>query len=502
MRKSIVLFCLLAILSFMAVGCRPSAKCAVKCMHGAVRPMPGCGDMCADSSAFAAYLSGFHEIKNWRYVSDDSLFLLCHMPNKEKKAYKPVIKVLGKKYMAYCDTRGNGNVRNTHREIPACYGPRFLWRGFDDEPALCYRYGGKVRLDNGDWVCFVYREDSSCILPFGKGVNEVFLLAYSPIGRIKARHLVAVERNMAPSRIAFYTEDVYPDRYFGQKGKDTVAIDSMYYDRVGDSVVRNGGPWEETRVSVSEFHATYAQKADSVRKYGVHYKLQLRDDDGLVMKRNDVNHLSHKGRHLTKVYHDNRHLIGGSVGTFDMAELDDAYHSLRSNPGDSAVLMRFFNAFPSNPTDLSEAYRFRLDKHFDMHVYLEGFDQVMEFVQLFGTVPDDLFLHKFVGLWKCTSDSMQSSSVYTYVANWVLRKEIVPKKFPALLRVLQSLPFKDQFEFWQAMISDGGDDAFYEDIRAARKKYGAAYPVVFMVIDDAMKYYCNEKFVSWPRDQF
>ena len=183
-------------LAVLSAHCRPHAHCCAS-----VGPS-------VDSTAFAAYLSGFHEIKNWKYVlytvELDSLKRAPRLSKEEKARVKEYVNAEN----AYMCSRSDGNVSNTHREIPVCYGSQFLWRGFDDESALGlrYRYGGKVRLDNGDWVCFVYREDPSCLLPFGKGVNEVFLLAYSPVGRIKARHLVAVERNMVPSIITLYTD--------------------------------------------------------------------------------------------------------------------------------------------------------------------------------------------------------------------------------------------------------------------------------------------------------
>ena len=397
-------------------------------------------------------------------------------------------------------SRSDGNVSNTHREIPVCYGSQFLWRGFDDESALGlrYRYGGKVRLDNGDWVCFVYREDSSCILPFGKGVNEVFLLAYSPVGRIKARHLVAVERNMVPSIITLYTDRFW---YSDQLGWGISAEDMRYM--FSDSVAARQGErdvWTEMRVRVRESHSTYAQNRDSVVKKGVFLSYRLHDDYRMECKEAMVMPLSGKYAKSIKVFPDNRSVLGRQSGIFDVYDLDDAYHYLRAHPADSAAQMRFFNAFPSTWTELTETYRYRLDKHSDLHMYLENCEQMLAFEQLLGVVPDEVFLRKYVNLCKGGIDpdldhTADDMSISYFVADKVLKKKACP-----LLRILQDMTFKDQLEFWRSLFHHGYEPDLFKAISEARKKYGAAYPVAFMVIDDALKYYCNNRYIIFPMD--
>ena len=474
-------------LAVLSAHCRPHAHCCASV------------EASVDSTAFAAYLSGFHEIKNWKYVYTaelESLKRAPHLSRDEKARVKEYVNADN----AYMCSRSDGNVSNTHREIPVCYGSQFLWRGFDDESALGlrYRYGGKVRLDNGDWVCFVYREDSSCILPFGKGVNEVFLLAYSPVGRIKARHLVAVERNMVPSIITLYTNRFW---YSDQLGWGISAEDMRYM--FSDSVAARQGErdvWTEMRVRVRESHSTYAQNRDSVVKKGVFLSYRLHDDYRMECKEAMVMPLSGKYAKSIKVFPDNRSVLGRQSGIFDVYDLDDAYHYLRAHPADSAAQMRFFNAFPSTWTELTETYRYRLDKHSDLHMYLENCEQMLAFEQLLGVVPDEVFLRKYVNLCKGGIDpdldhTADDMSISYFVADKVLKKKACP-----LLRILQDMTFKDQLEFWRSLFHHGYEPDLFKAISEARKKYGAAYPVAFMVIDDALKYYCNNRYIIFPMD--
>ncbi len=475
-------------LAVLSAHCRPHAHCCASV------------EASVDSTAFAAYLSGFHEIKNWKYVlytvELDSLKRAPHLSRDEKARVKEYVNAEN----AYMCSRSDGNVSNTHREIPVCYGSQFLWRGFDDESALGlrYRYGGKVRLDNGDWVCFVYREDPSCLLPFGKGVNEVFLLAYSPVGRIKARHLVAVERNMVPSIITLYTDRFW---YSDQLGWGISAEDMRYM--FSDSVAARQGErdvWTEMRVRVRESHSTYAQNRDSVVKKGVFLSYRLHDDYRMECKEAMVMPLSGKYAKSIKVFPDNRSVLGRQSGIFDVYDLDDAYHYLRAHPADSAAQMRFFNAFPSTWTELTETYRYRLDKHSDLHMYLENCEQMLAFEQLLGVVPDEVFLRKYVNLCKGGIDpdlehTADDMSISYFVADKVLKKKACP-----LLRILQDMTFKDQLEFWRSLFHHGYEPDLFKAISEARKKYGAAYPVAFMVIDDALKYYCNNRYIIFPMD--
>ena len=474
-------------LAVLSAHCRPHAHCCASV------------EASVDSTAFAAYLSGVHEIKNWKYVYTaelESLKRAPHLSRDEKARVKEYVNADN----AYMCSRSDGNVSNTHREIPVCYGSQFLWRGFDDESALGlrYRYGGKVRLDNGDWVCFVYREDSSCILPFGKGVNEVFLLAYSPVGRIKARHLVAVERNMVPSIITLYTDRFW---YSDQLGWGISAEDMRYM--FSDSVAARQGErdvWTEMRVRVRESHSTYAQNRDSVVKKGVFLSYRLHDDYRMECKEAMVMPLSGKYAKSIKVFPDNRSVLGRQSGIFDVYDLDDAYHYLRAHPADSAAQMRFFNAFPSTWTELTETYRYRLDKHSDLHMYLENCEQMLAFEQLLGVVPDEVFLRKYVNLCKGGIDpdldhTADDMSISYFVADKVLKKKACP-----LLRILQDMTFKDQLEFWRSLFHHGYEPDLFKAISEARKKYGAAYPVAFMVIDDALKYYCNNRYIIFPMD--
>ena len=87
--------------------------------------------------------------------------------------------------------------------------------------------------------------------------------------------------------------------------------------------------------------------------------------------------------------------------------------------------------------------------------------------------------------------------IYYFVADEVLKKKACP-----LLRILQDMTFKDQFEFWRSLFHRGYESTLFNAIGEARKKYSAAYPVAFMVIDDALKYYCNNRYVIRPGDIF
>ena len=331
-------------------------------------------------------------------------------------------------------------------------------------------------------------------------MNEVFLLAYSPDGRIKARHLVAVERNMVPSIITLYTDRFW---YSDQLGWGISAEDMRYM--FSDSVAARQGKmeaWTEMRVRVRESHSTYAQSRDSVVKKNVFLSYRLHDDYRMECKEAMVMPLSGKYAKSIKVFPDNRGVLGRQPDIFDVYGLDDAYHYLRAHPADSAAQIRFFNAFPSTWTELTETYRYRLDKHSDLHMYLENCEQMQAFQQLLGVVPDDVFLRKFVNLCKGGIDpdlehTADDMFIYYFVADEVLRKKACP-----LLRILQDMTFKDQFEFWRSLFHRGYESTLFNAISEARKKYGAAYPVAFMVIDDALKYYCNNRYVIRPGDIF
>ena len=210
--------------------------------------------------------------------------------------------------------------------------------------------------------------------------------------------------------------------------------------------------------------------------------------------------LSGKYAKSIKVFPDNRSVLGRQSGIFDVYDLDDAYHYLRAHPADSAAQMRFFNAFPSTWTELTETYRYRLDKHSDLHMYLENCEQMLAFEQLLGVVPDDVFLRKYVNLCKGGIDpdlehTADDMSISYFVADEVLKKKACP-----LLRILQDMTFKDQLEFWRSLFHHGYEPDLFKAISEARKKYGAAYPVAFMVIDDALKYYCNNRYIIFPMD--
>lgn len=455
----------------------------------------GTGGNCA--AGWQSFLSNFYDINSWEIPSDSLVEVrTAHLPNPkkvDKRKFKEDI------YLENNLGYYKGNVKNTRRAISDDYVRRYVLRPYEQDEArltvsVCgksvprynYYYSGKARMHNGDWVCFVYREDSTCVQPLGHGVVEVFLQAYSPDGDIKARSLVLVDRYGGSSQLGFSEQYYYyRDMSSDMRDYDGEIMKYMFTDSV--AFKKREVLWKELRLRCGVYDLLFDNRADS--SYVTPIQLYVRVRDNYSMELVSAYMYFYGKARPGGAREDNRVQFERHVDGVDLRELDAVYHQLAAHPSDSALLRRFFDVFPSTWDGLVGTYQYRIDKNFDPHMFCETEAQINTFIDTRKVVSKREFMRKVIRLWLGGSNTNAELLLYhnmSWSVVWALKDE------PALfLEEMQALTFRDQMEFWRHILLNDFDEECLKTMDGLRAGYSRRYGRVFKVFDMAVEIYNN-----------
>lgn len=483
-------------------GCRLAAI-LLSCLYCALQPNVASAADGVSNGEWATYLEGFHDIRHWRLTPDSAV---AASVGREWNAETYDKERVEQARIAYMKAWFYGNVKNTHKRIPEAQVRAYVLRGYEQENVPSkgsgtegsekkyeYCYGGKARLDDGDWVCFVYREEPSCVLPLGRGAVEVFLIGYSPDGRIKGKSLVAVERYGHAAPLTFN------EQYFSYDLRcDTLGYRGLDADTVACRNMKNGA-CVELRVMVHGQKLLYDSRDGRLYGMPLNSWLKINGDYTAEIKSAYIYCTESYYVHRGKAREYNRRLFGRHVDGVDLDELDDAYHSLMKSPKDSLRQRRFFNAFPSTWAALADTYGYRLDKRFDLHMFCEWNAQAKAFADIAGSVAPAEYCRKVIGFCMGGNDRGPVLLVQGEVHDLVCFKLL--KRWPSVFFAeLEKMTVREQLEFWKGVISSSYEGDVGGVMAALSETYTSRFPRVFNVFRTAMEYYCNSRYERMPRE--